>query len=139
MLTIRHAVPEDKSFWFTLDKHISEREFNRKVRDKMGYVLLQDNTPVGLLRYGLFWDNTPFCNLLYIDPRCQRKGFGKMLMAHWEGEMKALGYSLVMVSTQSDEKAQHFYRKAGYQDAGSLVINIAGAAQPMELFFIKAV
>ena len=56
MLTIRCVEPEDKSFWFTLDKHISEKEFFRKVRDKTGYVLLQDTEPIGLLRYNLFWD-----------------------------------------------------------------------------------
>lgn len=138
MLTIRYAEPEDKAFWFTLDRHISETELDRKIRDKMGYVLLQDDTPAGLLRYNLFWDNTPFCNLLYIAPPCQHKGFGQKLMLHWESEMKEQGYELLMVSTQADEDAQHFYRKIGYQDAGALVINISSAAQPMELFFIKA-
>lgn len=139
MLTIRHAEPGDKSFWFTLDKHISGAEFDRKVRDKMGYVLQEDGLPAGLLRYNLFWDNTPFCNLLYITPACQRRGFGKRLMLHWEEEMKALGYDLVMVSTQADEDAQHFYRKLGYRDAGGLVINTTKAAQPMELFFMKEI
>ncbi len=137
MLTIRHAEPGDKDFWFTLDKHISETEFERKIRDKMGYILLLDNVPAGLLRYNLFWDNTPFCNLLYIAPAHQRMGLGEKMMLHWEKEMKALGYDLAMVSTQSDEYAQHFYRKIGYQDAGALVINLSSAAQPMELFFIK--
>lgn len=138
MLTIRYVEPGDKAFWLTLDKHISDAELDRKIRDRMGYVLLQDDIPAGLLRYNLFWDNTPFCNLLYIAPAYQRRGFGKKLMLHWEKEMKELGYELLMVSTQADEDAQHFYRKIGYQDAGALVINISSAAQPMELFFIKA-
>lgn len=139
MLTIRCVEPEDKSFWFTLDKHISEKEFFRKVRDKTGYVLLQDTEPIGLLRYNLFWDNTPFCNLLYIAPAHQKKGLGKKLMLYWEDEMRALGYEWIMTSTQADEDAQHFYRKMGYQDAGALIINIPPAAQPAELFFIKAI
>ena len=137
MLTIRHAEPEDKAFWFTLDKHIPNIELDRKIRDKMAYVLLENNMPVGLLRYNLFWDNTPFCNLLYITPAYQHKGLGRKLMLHWEKEMKGAGYEWVMVSTQADEDAQHFYRKIGYQDAGALVLNIPQAAQPMELFFVK--
>ena len=137
MLTIRYAEPDDKAFWFTLDKHISNTELDRKIRDKMAYVLLEDNMPVGLLRYNLFWDNTPFCNLLYIAPSHQHKGLGRKLMLHWEKEMKEAGYEWVMVSTQADEDAQHFYRKIGYQDAGALVLNIPQAAQPMELFFVK--
>ena len=47
--------------------------------------------------------------------------------------MKAEGYSLVMTSTQSNEDAQHFYRKLNYQDAGGFVL----PKEPMELIFIK--
>lgn len=50
--------------------------------------------------------------------------------------MRGLQYSLVMTSTQSDEEAQHFYRKIGYKDAGCLVINKGKYTQPMELLFI---
>ena len=53
--------------------------------------------------------------------------------------MKKAGYGMVMVSTQVDEQAQHFYRKLGYQDAGGLVITIPGYEQPMELFLIKKI
>ncbi len=137
MTTIRYVEPGDRDFWFTLDRHISKTEFDRKARDKMGYVILQNDIPVGLMRYNLFWDNTPFCTLLHISPVCRHGGLGRRLMLHWEKEMKQLGYEWVMVSTQSDEDAQHFYRKLGYQDAGALVLNITRAAQPMELFFVK--
>ena len=74
MIEIRYIHLDDKEFWFSLDKHLSEQEFNNKVRDNRGYVLLDDNKPVGLLRYNLFWDNTPFCNLIYINNECQGKG-----------------------------------------------------------------
>jgi len=36
-----------------------------------------------------------------------------------------------------DEQAQHFYRKLGYQEAGSLLITDPEFQQPMEMFFIK--
>ena len=29
--------------------------------------MLENDKPVGLLRYNLFWDNTPFCTILFID------------------------------------------------------------------------
>jgi hypothetical protein len=49
MVGIRYVTEADKSFWFTLDKHLSEAEFALKVRDKFGYVdkgcLHLDNTP----------------------------------------------------------------------------------------------
>ena len=138
MYTIRYVLPEDKDFWYRLDRHLPEQEFDNKVRDKRGYVLLDEDTPIGLLRYNLFWDNTPFCTMLFVDWEHQGKGFGKMLLEHWEADMKRQGYGLVLTSTQVDEQAQHFYRKLGYKDCGGMTMDIPGYEQPMELFLVKA-
>ncbi len=139
MLEIRYMQLEDKTFWYQLDKHLPESEFEKKVHHKQGYILLEDGNPIGLLRFHLFWDNTPFCTMLFIDWKHHRKGFGKMLMEHWEADMKSQGYPMLLTSTRADEEAQHFYRKLGYKDCGGFVINIPGQEQPMELFFIKAI
>lgn len=139
MLTIRYVQPEDREFWYSLDKHLPKQEFDSKVTNKRGYVLLHENLPVGLLRYNLFWDNTPFCTMLFIDKHHRGKGYGKMLMEHWEMDMKTLGYGMLLTSTQVDESAQHFYRKLGYKDCGGFVIDVPGYEQPMELFMIKAI
>lgn len=45
-IEIRHVQNGNKEFWFSLDKHFSELEFAKKVRDKQGYVLFVDNRPV---------------------------------------------------------------------------------------------
>ena len=135
---VRYAEQKDKEFWFSLDKHLTEQEFQRKVRDKMAYVLVEEDMPVGLLRYHLFWDNTPFCTLLFVESSCQRKGYGRRLMEFWEDEMRKAGYGMAMVSTVVDEQAQHFYRKLGYKDCGCLVLDIPGYEQPMEMFMAKA-
>lgn len=135
---IRYVQEDDKEFWFKLDKHLSEAEYQKKIRDKMGYVLLENDIPIGLLRYNLFWDNTPFCTMLFIDWEYQHQGFGRKLMEYWEKDMKSLGYGMIMTSTQVDEEAQHFYRKMGYKDAGGLLIDLPGYEQPMEMFLIKA-
>ena len=49
------------------------------------------------------------------------------------------GCGMVLTSTQVDETAQHFYRKNGYKDCGSLVMNIPGYEQPMEIFLSKGI
>lgn len=139
MLDIRYVHNDDKEFWIKLDKHLPEAEFTNKVRDKRGYILSYDNKPIGLLRYNLFWDNTPFCTLLFIVREYQNKGYGKRLMEYWENDMKSQGYGMVLVSTQVDEGAQHFYRKLGYKDCGGLVIDIPRYAQPMEMFMVKSI
>ena len=138
MEEIRYIQASDKDFWFSLDKHLPEAEFDKKVRDRQGYVLLRDSKPLGLLRYNLFWDNTPFCTMLYVASDFQGQGYGRKLMEYWEKDMKAQGYGMVLTSTQVDEQAQHFYRKLGYKDCGGFVVDIVGQEQPMELFLIKA-
>lgn len=138
MIEVRYVEKEDKDFWFSLDKHLSENEYEKKVRDKQGYVLLNDHVKAGLLRYNLFWDNTPFCTMLFIDWAMQKKGLGRKLMQHWEADMKKQGYGMVMTSTQVDEAAQHFYRKLGYRDRGGFILDIPGYEQPMEMFMSKA-
>ncbi len=138
-VSIRYIQNEDREFWFRLDKHLPEREFERKVRDKTGYVLLENDHPVGLLRYHLFWDNTPFCAMLFVEREMRGKGYGKSLMLHWEADMRTQGYEWLLTSTQADETAQHFYRKIGYRDAGGLLLNVPGYEQPTELFFVKII
>ena len=138
MVSIRYVSASDKDFWYTLDRHLPETEFLNKVRDKQGYILLEDGKPAGLLRYNLFWDNTPFCTMLFVDWKSQKKGYGRKLMEHWEQDMKSKGFDMLLTSTQVDEEAQHFYRKLGYKDCGSLVLNVSGHEQPMEMFMVKA-
>lgn len=139
MTEIRYVRMEDKSFWYSLDRHLPEEEFAGKVRDKRGYVLEEDGKPIGLLRYNLFWDNTPFCTLLFVDWEYQKKGYGRLLMECWEADMKEKGYGMVLTSTQADEEAQHFYRKLGYRDCGGFVPTVPGYEQPMELFLEKSI
>lgn len=138
-MEIRHISERDQAFWFTLDHYLPEDQFRQKVRDKMGYVLLVNDVAVGLLRYNLFWDEHPFCTMLYVADSYQGKGYGRALMEFWENEMQQLGYRMLMTSTQVDENAQHFYRKLGYQDAGSLLITVSEYQQPMEMFLIKGI
>ena len=133
MTEIRYVLPGDREFWFTLDRHISAAEFEKKIRDREGYVAICDGASAGILRYNLFWDNTPFCNMLFVGWEHRRKGLGRMLMERWESDMRAAGYEFVLTSTQSDETAQHFYRKLGYSDCGALILN----GGPAEIFLMK--
>ncbi len=137
-LSVRYMTPADSAFWFSLDRHLSRTEYLRKVRDRMGYVLSVEGQPAAILRYSLFWDSIPFCNLLYVRPEQQRKGYGRFLMQHWEKDMKAKGYTLVMTSTQENEEAKFFYSAIGYRNCGELDFPFPGYEQPLELIFGKA-
>lgn len=136
---IRYVQETDKTFWYQMDQHLPETEFENKVRTRRGYVILKDGELVGLLRYNLFWDNTPFCTMLYINEKFRGRGYGSQLMEYWERDMKNQGYGMLLTSTQVDESAQHFYRKSGYKDCGSLILDIPKYAQPMEMFLVKEI
>lgn len=138
MLEIKYVRQNDKDFWFSLDKHLPIEEFEVKVKRKQGYVIFDNNKPIGLLRYNLFWDSIPFCTMLYIKTTHQKSGYGSHLMQYWEKDMKQHGYDIVLISTQVDETAQHFYRKLGYKDCGGLLLNSVNYHQPMELFMVKS-
>ena len=138
-MEIRYVELKDKPEWYKLDRHLPESGFEGKVRNRHGYVLLDGEKIIGVLRYNLFWDNTPFCTLLFIDEKYRGRGCGKLLMEHWESDMKSQGYGMLMTSTQVDEEAQHFYRKLGYKDCGGFVVDVPGYEQPMEMIMIKAI
>ncbi len=137
-IAVYTATEKDRAFWFSLDRHLDEGGFSRLVRERTGCVLTKDGKPIALLRWSLFWDSIPFCNLLYVEGACQRRGFGRALVEHWEKDMRAQGYDLVMTSTQSDEAAQHFWRKLGYRDCGALTMPFPGHEQPLEVILGKA-
>lgn len=139
MFNIEYVTEKDRDFWFSLDRHLSEEQFMIKVRDKRGYIIKDDEKPIGILRYNLFWDNIPFLNLIHFMGDYRKNGFGKRAMLRWEDDMRMLGYKAVMTSTQVDEGAQHFYRKLGYKDVGCLVLDTPEYQQPMEMFMMKSI
>lgn len=126
------------NFQFILDndRHVSKELIENKLKEKEIIIAKdEDNKIIGWLRYSYFWDNTPFMNMLYIKENYRNKGIGKELVLFWEIEMKKKGYEFLMTSTLSNEEAQHFYRKLGYKDAGSLLL----PNEPLEIIFIKSI
>lgn len=116
-----------------LDKHIAQEELKSLLC--LGRVLIAEEggALAGWLRWNLFWDNTPFMNLLFLLEPYRGFGYGKQLVQYWEEQMRLAGHRRVMTSTLSSEGAQHFYRKLGYVDCGALLL----PGEPLEIFFTK--
>lgn len=132
-MQIRSAQAGDLAFLVSLDPHISPAELDNLIRLGRVAVAETDEGFAGWLRWNLFWDNTPFLNMLYIMESFRGKGYGRKMMLHWETEMDQQGYDTVMTSTASDEFAQHFYRKLGYTAIGGFT----PFDEPYELIFAK--
>lgn len=121
-MLIRLAVMSDIEILDKYDKHISRKELENIVQLNRVYIAEEDGRFIGWLRYNLFWDNTPFMNMLYLLEDDRGRGYGRQFVEYWEEQMKLLGYEVVMTSTASDEYAQHFYNKLGYLTIGGFLL-----------------
>ena len=138
MFSMSYATLEDKPHFCNEWENLPESEYESKIRDKRCYVIKLEDTHIGYMRYNLIFDFIPFLTCFYINDAHQGKGFGKKAMEHWENEMRSFGYKMIMVSTQVNEEGQHFYRKLGYKDMGSIVMDFPPYEQPLEMFLGKA-
>ncbi|MDC7290216.1 GNAT family N-acetyltransferase [Blautia schinkii] len=136
-MIVKFMEKQDKDFVMSIDQHVNDNEYNKRVYTKTGYIMWEKDVPVGIMHYSVLWDNIPFLNFLFVDKKYRNKRVASQTLAFWENQMKQQGYKMTMVSTQADEDAQHFYRKLGYIDCGGLVFNHTPFDQPMELFFRK--
>ncbi|MCU6798151.1 GNAT family N-acetyltransferase [Paenibacillus sp. WQ 127069] len=130
------ATDSDYGYIRDRDHHILESLILPKIKENQIYMLRnQIESNIGWMRYGYFWDNTPFMNMIWIDEQYRGKGVGKQVVHFWEDEMKQKGFKLVMTSTLANEEAQHFYRKLGYRDAGCLLLE----NEPLEIMLTKII
>lgn len=134
-MNIRIAKQKDLDIICRHDKHISREELKHSITHGRVYLLEEGGEFAGWLRHGLFWDNTPFMNMLFILDNHRGKGYGKALLEYWENKMKEQNYKYVMTSTASDEYAQHFYVKLGYRTIGGFIL----PDDPYEIILIKEI
>jgi GNAT superfamily N-acetyltransferase len=131
---IQIATLNDYNYLLERDHHISKEMLEQKIN--LGEILIakENQQAIGYLRYGYFWDNFPFMNLLFVEEAYRRKGIGRQLVDFWENQMKEQGHKQVMTSSLANEDGQFFYRKLGYKDAGSLLF----PDEVLEVIFIKS-
>lgn len=136
-VTLRAFTPGDEAFWLALDGYVTPSALAQKGREGTARVLLEDGEPAGVLRWGLFWDEYPFLNMLHLLPARQRRGLGRRAMDLWEDEMRRQGHPFVMTSTMEDETAIDFYQKCGYRTIGRLDFGLPALQTAGELVLLK--
>jgi ribosomal protein S18 acetylase RimI-like enzyme len=134
-MVIRYAEITDYLWLKEHKRHISDEILKTKIGNKEIYIVQENEKIIGWLRYGLFWDNVPFMNKIYLLEGYRQKGVGTKLVKHWEESMRRKGYRSVLTSTQSNENGQHFYRKIGYREIGG----IKYLDDPYEIIFCKKI
>ena len=132
-MRIRWAIPKDVDRLTALDRHLSPGQLAQAVEQGRVLTAWDGQVLAGWLRYGWFWDNTPFLNLLFVQKEYRGQGWGNLLLRRWEEEMKRQGFSVLLTSTQAQEQSQHFYRHFGYRDVGGFLL----PPEPYELILAK--
>lgn len=77
---IRYATENDIAILEQYDKHISKEELRNIIKLNRVILMFEGNDFIGWLRFNLFWDNTPFMNMLYFIDGYRGKGNGKKLV-----------------------------------------------------------
>ncbi|WP_233512285.1 GNAT family N-acetyltransferase [Micromonospora deserti] len=134
-IDLRVADNRDVSFLVQADLHVDRQELHRVIEAGRVTVAVEDTSIQGWLRWGLFWDEIPFMNMLFVLEQHRGKGLGTRLIKHWENHQRAAGRGSVMLSTLASEKAQHLYRRLGYVDRGCLLLR----GEPLEILFAKSI
>ncbi len=75
-MEIRRAQAEDFAFLSQHDAHIAPGELQAQIERGRILIAQEGGQPIGWLRWNLFWDNTPFLNLLFL-----LEGFRQRAMA----------------------------------------------------------
>lgn len=133
-VTTRVAGASDLRFLGMVDSHVSPDHLAELVDAGRVMLVEVDGDVVGFLRWGLFWDQVPFMNMLWVLPDRRGQGVGTALVDAWEKVQLGAGHDLVLTSTMSDERSQHLYRRLGYVDSGALLL----PGEPAELILRKA-
>lgn len=131
--TIRLAQTADLPFLTEHDRHVRTQTLQTRVAESQILIAGQPAETLGWLRWGLFWDEIPFMNMLFVLEHSRGRGVGGALVSAWEELAREDGHRAVLTSTRSDESAQHFYRRRGYEDSGVLL----QPGEPAELILRK--
>lgn len=132
-VTTRLARGSDLPFLGEVDRHVPPERLADVVSAGRVMVVEVDGDVVGFLRWGLFWDQVPFMNMLWVLPDWRGRGVGTALVGAWERCQLAAGHDVVLTSTMSSERSQHLYRRLGYVDSGALLL----PDEPAELILRK--
>lgn len=130
---IAFAVESDYTYLAAQDHHLRPARLAQKIARSEIIMLFDDERPIGWLRFGYFWDELPFMNLIYIEEAYRRRGYGAQLIAFWEDAMRRQDYKSVLTSSLANEQAQHLYRRLGYTDCGALLL----PNEALEIIFLK--
>ena len=80
-ITLRPAVPGEEARWLFWDHHLPRERFRELTETGRALWICGGEEKAGLLRWGYFWDEIPFLNLIWLHESCRGDGAGRAAMA----------------------------------------------------------
>jgi predicted N-acetyltransferase YhbS len=87
-------------------ERLATQDLRAVVERGQALVARDQDALVGWLRWGMFWDEVPFMNMLHVVEDRRHQGIGRRLVEEWQHRCRQSGHALVMTSTMSSESAQ---------------------------------
>ena len=85
-MTVKFMEKQDKNFVMSIDKHVNDTEYKKRVYTKTGYIMLEKDVPMAMMHYSVLWDNLPFLNFILLCKNIETRDllhrhllFGKMI------------------------------------------------------------
>lgn len=130
---LRTAQDTDFDFLRDFSSECREDQLRAQIRDGRLRIINSSEGPVGFIKFYVLWEVLPFVEVIIIREESRGRGLGRAAIRSWEEEMSARSFQRAITSTQANETAQHFWRRIGYQDCGSLAL----PGRPVELFMYR--
>ena len=68
-ITLRPAVPGEEARWLFWDHHLPRERFRELTETGRALWICGGEEKAGLLRWGYFWDEIPFLNLIWLHEK----------------------------------------------------------------------
>ncbi|MEZ5277401.1 MAG: GNAT family N-acetyltransferase [Opitutaceae bacterium] len=130
---VRIAVERDFDQIHMADLSIKPEILRTKIGRNEVIVCDESGHITGVLRFQWFWDYLPFINYIWVEEGFRDEHRASRMIEKLEATTEGRNYKRIMASTQSNETAQNFFRKVGFQYAGGFAMS----DQPFELIMIK--
>ena len=112
---------------YMLDKFYSLEALSQQLEEKNHVFLLAEENGkfIGFASYELNIENHKTkIHKIYVLPETQGKGYGVQLINEIENRSKAIKNNILFLNVNRFNKAQHFYRKLGFEIAYEVDIGI---------------
>ena len=143
MIAIREAVAADIDAVRRVDASLNQRETPPEIvrstaSDGRLLIALDEDEPIGYVRWQYFWDDIPQCVLVRVMPSYQRRGAGRELYRALEERLRASGHAFWISSLEEDnERSRLFHEAFGFRRMGALEgLNDSGVR---EVFYRKGI